>query len=449
MGESLQTIAGLLGNVFEWFDFAIFGMFADTIGAVFFPPNPNDNSSLVASYIVFGGAFLARPLGGIISGIIGDRLGRKRALTFSLVMMCIPTTAMGFLPTYQQAGGLSTALLVICRLLQGFSVGGQLPSSMVYTLELKPKEHWGYYGSLIGLATGGGALLGNLVGAIIRQILNEDQLEQYGWRVAFWTGILILPVTIFVHCYGVEHHPNQKEYDTGSNQQESKHPLRESFRLENWAAIVSSVLVPMLGGSGYYITFVWMPIYMESLVSPPIDGAFWVTLVASSCFCVFPIFFGHLSDKVGRRIVINTGSLLTGAIAPVMVWVISLGGTARAFFAQWFVGLVFSIYSGPIFAFMPEIFPAKVRLTSAAFGYNVGVCLSAGFAPAIATALYQNHGPWAAGAIYPFFAVLSMIGVYIASFIPKGDEDDDEVKPSSADDETPELLAGSDDLVLT
>lgn len=123
---------------------------------------------------------------------------------------------MGFLPTYQQAGGLSTALLVICRLLQGFSgefelgralacyfraqtqspalstrfaVGGQLPSSMVYTLELKPKEHWGYYGSLIGLATGGGALLGNLVGAIIRQILNEDQLEQYGWRVAFWTGI--------------------------------------------------------------------------------------------------------------------------------------------------------------------------------------------------------------------------------------------------------------------
>ena len=92
---------------------------------------------------------------------------------------------------------------------------------------------------------------------------------------------------------------------------------------------------------------------METLVVPPIDGGFWITLVASSCFCVLPIFFGHLSDKVGRRIVINTGSLLTGAIAPVMVWVISLGETARAFFAQWFIGLVFSIYSGPIFAFMP------------------------------------------------------------------------------------------------
>ena len=103
---------------------------------------------------------------------------------------------------------------------------------------------------------------------------------------------------------------------------------------------------------------------METLVVPPIDGGFWITLVASSCFCVLPIFFGHLSDKVGRRIVINTGSLLTGAIAPVMVWVISLGGTARAFFAQWFIGLVFSIYSGPIFAFMPGNVVSCIRFAN-------------------------------------------------------------------------------------
>jgi len=148
----LQTVAGYLGNVLEWYDFGIYGFFSDTIAQVFFPPGNSAHHNLILSFLVFGGAFLMRPLGGLIAGHIGDKHGRKRALVFSLICMSIPTLAMGLLPTYEQVGGWSTALLIICRLLQGFSVGGQLPSSLVYTLEKKPKEHWGYYGSTFAVS---------------------------------------------------------------------------------------------------------------------------------------------------------------------------------------------------------------------------------------------------------------------------------------------------------
>ena len=282
--ETLQTIAGVLGNVLEWYDFGIYGFFSDTIAQVFFPPSDGggEHANLIYSYLVFGGAFVMRPIGGMITGHIGDKHGRKRALVFSLFSMVVPTVAMGFLPTYAQVGGWSTALLVICRLLQGFSVGGQLPSSLVYTLETKPKEHWGYYGSFINMAANSGIILGNLVGALLRQLLTDDQLFQWGWRVAFISGITILPVAIFLRLYGREHHPNEGEYDSTTSSttdlrldetinsevgdsgiaglaasQQQKHPLREAVKRENWPALVSSILVPMLYGGGYYISVVW------------------------------------------------------------------------------------------------------------------------------------------------------------------------------------------------
>jgi len=134
--NQIQTIAGVLGNVLEWYDFALYGFFSDIIAQVFFPPG-QDN--LLLSYIVFGGAFVARPFGGLIAGHIGDKHGRKRALVMSMISMSIPTFVMGCLPGYDVIGGWSTALLIICRLAQGLSVGGQLPASVVYTVETKPR----------------------------------------------------------------------------------------------------------------------------------------------------------------------------------------------------------------------------------------------------------------------------------------------------------------------
>lgn len=438
--DTLQTIAGVLGNVLEWYDFGIYGFFSDTIAEVFFPPSNSSHKNLIYSYLVFGGAFIMRPLGGLVTGHIGDSHGRKQALVFSLFCMSIPTVAMGFLPTYQQVGGWSTALLVFCRLLQGFSVGGQLPSSVVYTLERKPKEHWGFYSSIICFANGMGGILGNLVGALLRTLLTDDQLVSWGWRVAFLTGILIAPVAFLLHIYGTEHHPNEGEYDSyeeevGDDQDQSvvasitssvqqNRPLKEALRRENWAALCSSFLTPMLAGAGYYITFVWMAIYMETLLDPPVQGAFWVNLLATiTGFIITGIGAGWLSDRYGRNKVMGLGAVLVGATGPFFVYIISWGRTWDAFAAQWALGVVFSLFTGPSYAWIVEKFPAKIRLTSVALGYNLGICVSAGFSPAVATALVRAYGPLAPGAIYPFFAILALIGMLVSTRIKRDEEE--------------------------
>jgi len=185
--DLVQTIAGVAGNVLEWYDFAIFGFLSDVIGQVFFPPNQSGNRATIESFAVFGGAFVMRPLGGLIMGYIGDVYGRKHALVLSIFLMAIPTFAMGCLPSYARVGYASTISLIVVRLLQGLSVGGQLMSSLVFTLENHPTSKWGLYGSFVMAAANCGTLLGSIAGFILRASLTQDQLVQWGWRVRFCT----------------------------------------------------------------------------------------------------------------------------------------------------------------------------------------------------------------------------------------------------------------------
>lgn len=144
-----QTIAGIAGNVLEWYDFAVFGYFSDILGQVFFPRTENQDTATIESFVVFGAAFCMRPVGGLLLGWLGDVYGRQTALRVSILLMAFPTFAMGCLPSYAQAGNLAIVGLVVVRLLQGLSVGGQLMSSLVYTLESRPRSQWGLYGSFV------------------------------------------------------------------------------------------------------------------------------------------------------------------------------------------------------------------------------------------------------------------------------------------------------------
>ncbi len=216
--------------------------------------NGGDNdvptSNLIRSFAVYGGAFLMRPVGGLVIGYIGDKYGRKEALVLSLFLMAFPTFLMGCLPTYAQIGAWSTASLVVCRLLQGMSVGGQLPASLIYTVEMRPKERWGFYGSLVMMAANTGTLLGNFVGALLRTILTDDELLRWGWRIPFLSGILIAIVANYLRLHGEEHHPNAGEYDDkggkGGSDGGAKHPLAEVFKRENLPALSSATLTPMV-----------------------------------------------------------------------------------------------------------------------------------------------------------------------------------------------------------
>jgi len=427
--SQIQTIAGVLGNVLEWYDFALYGFFSDIIAQVFFPPG-QDN--LLLSYIVFGGAFVARPFGGLIAGHVGDKHGRKRALVMSMISMSIPTFVMGCLPGYSLIGGWSTALLIICRLAQGLSVGGQLPASVVYTVETKPKEHWGYYGAYVSFAAGLGGMLGNLVGAFLRQFLTDEQLLSWGWRIPFLSGILMAAVAGLLQFVGEEHNPNVAEYSShesssggsieGVQESEHKHPIKEALRKENLAALFSSMLVPLLGGCGWYITYIWMAVFMESILNPPVAGAFWINLTALIFGQTSSLLMGWWSDKVGRTKLMLTGAILTGLTGPLFVWIISRGNAVGALLAQTSLGIVQSLFQGPLFAYLPSKFPPKIRLTSFSLGYNIGICISAGFSPTIATALVQSYGNDAPGFMYSFFAVATLIGMFLATKIRYDDD---------------------------
>ncbi|KAL7528466.1 hypothetical protein ACHAXR_005348 [Thalassiosira sp. AJA248-18] len=437
----LVTLAGMAGNVLEWYDFALFGFFSDIIAEVFFPPsddedNNNDfngtdlsHGNLVRSFAVYGGAFVMRPIGGILIGYCGDKYGRKQALVPALFLMAIPTTLMGCLPTYEQVGGWSTALLVMCRLVQGMSVGGQLPASLIYTVETRPKEQWGFYGSLVMMCANIGTLLGNLIGALMRTVLTHDQLVSWGWRIPFLTGSLNAFVALYLWMYGYEHHPNAGEYDTvegdddqDSNQKESegqvrpRYPLREVCRRENLPGLLSAWLTTSLYGGAFYTSFVWMATYMDVLIDPPIENAFWVNAMALlfGIVLVLPV-TGMLSDHTGRLKAMIAGAVGLAILGPIMLWVISTGGSVKAFFAQWTIGLFLSLFGGPMNAWLVEMFPAKFRLTSAALGYDLAHCTASAFSPLVATVLVNEYGPLAPGAMYPFFAVLSLIGMFIST----------------------------------
>jgi len=161
--KTMQTVAGVAGNILEWYDFAVFGYFSDVLGEVFFPPNQEGHKAMIESFAVFGLAFLCRPIGGVMMGYIGDVHGRKKALEISIFLMAFPTFAMGCLPSYEKVGNWAIVLLTLVRMLQGFSVGGQLVSSLVYTCENNPRGQWGLYGSFVMAAANFGTLLGGLI----------------------------------------------------------------------------------------------------------------------------------------------------------------------------------------------------------------------------------------------------------------------------------------------
>jgi len=441
-GESVvDTMVGVMGNVLEWYDFALFGFFSDIIAEVFFPPSNDqdvEDGNLVKTFVIFGSAFLMRPIGGLIIGYVGDKHGRKEALWRSLFLMAIPTTLMGCLPTYEQVGVLSTVLLCFCRLVQGISVGGQLPASLVYTVEKRPKSQWGYYGSLPMVAANVGTLLGNVCGAFMRQVLTHEQLVSWGWRIPFFSGILIAFVALYLRKHGADgaYHEGNNDISDETIAAVTKtvkpyNPIRVAFRRENRLALLSTSIVPMLWAAGFYVSFVWVAVFMEELMDPPIPGAFWINSLGLlfGMTWVLPV-AGAISDRVGRTFMMTVSGLLLTGLGPVCLILISRGNPAVAFFSQLILGLLLSFYGGPLCAWLVENFSPEVRMTSASIGYDISHAIAGGFSPAIATFLYTNYGVNAAALVYVVFGSISVAGLYVNYFCGSGDKEDDTGSPA-------------------
>lgn len=442
--ELKVALASVTGNILEWYDFAIFGYFSDIIGLNFFPPNQEGDASLIEAFTVFGLAFLARPIGGAFIGKMGDIYGRKRALETSLFFMAFPTFALGCLPVYSMAGWLSTALLVFVRLIQGLSVGGQLTSALVFTLERTHASKWGFWGAAVYAASSVGVTFGSLMASVLRESLSEEQLQNWGWRLPFWVGGLGALPAIYLRYNvqeyiieesGPEANPENDEdqhqnsfarlleEEIGMELEEdpnAKQPIRDSLAKPNRRALIAVAFVTTVPTTAYYIIFVWFAIFMENLVDTPIPHAFAINTINTILGSIFFLLLaGWFTDQVKRYVTIMVVSgVILGSVFPISLELVGSDLTSNAgiiaFIIQLFLSILLVLWVGAMLPWMLLIFPPEIRLTSISLGYNVSVGIWGGFSPLIATVLTDQVSLSAPGYFVAAAVGLGLIGLWIA-----------------------------------
>ncbi len=400
-----NTAAGIVGNVLEWYDFAVFGYLAPIIGKNFFP-SENRSASLIGAFAVFAGAYLMRPLGAMLFGHFGDRLGRKAALRASVLMMAVPTVAMAILPTHAQAGWLAAVLLLLCRLAQGLSVGGELIGSVSFITEIAPPHRRGLFGSLTLFSSTAGVMLGSAVAALITALVGASAMESWGWRLPFAAGIFIAWFGVWMRR-GISETPHFEELRESGRL--SRNPVAEVTRsMPGRVSLVANLVV--LTGGGFYLLFVWWPTYLTDVIRPPVPHALVLNTLSMAVLTAAIPLAGWLSDFVGRRPVLLVSAAGVGLSALPLFALAAHGTMASALLAQTCFAVLMAGISGPIPATMVELFPTRLRYSGVALGYNISLAIFGGTAPLIATLLVSRTGHLLAPACYlAFLAAVSLI----------------------------------------
>jgi MHS family proline/betaine transporter-like MFS transporter len=410
--ERRIVIAGLAGNVMEWYDFGTYGFFAAVIGAQFFPAH-DPAASLLASFAVFAVGFIGRPLGALIFGHIGDRSGRKRALMASVVMMALPTLLMGLLPTHAQIGTAAPILLVLLRLCQGLAVGGEFTTSMVMLVEGSQRSRRGYVGSFAPFGAVGGMLVGSAVGAAITGLLPADAVASWGWRAAFLFGLLIGAVVIYVR----RRLPPDAAVVAIA---EARHaPVVVAFKTQ-WRTILKIIGMMLTLGIGFYLNFVYLSTWLYEYAGIPHS----IALLLNSWALAIQLFLlpsaGALSDRFGSKAVLLTSAFGFALLSWPIYVLISHGSIIAIVGGQTMFAILQAGISGSMPAFMVEALPKHVRCTALSFGQNLAQAVFGGTVPMVAVALIGASGYVLAPALYLAAAgAISFIVILITNAIPE------------------------------
>ncbi len=381
--EKRTIIAGLAGNVMEWYDFGVYGYFAAAIGSQFFPSD-NPSTSLLASFGVFAVGFIARPLGGILFGHIGDNHGRRAAVISSVILMIVPTLLMAILPTHNQIGLAAPILLIVLRLAQGLAVGGEYTTSMVLLVEEAQSRRRGLVGSFAPFGALGGLLLGSAVGAVLMAWLPEEAAASWGWRLAFFTGLLIGLVVFAIRRRLT---PERAIVESGEAR---KSPLMEAFRTQ-WRTILKVTGFTLGNGVGFYLCFVFVATWLKENYHVSSSLA----LILNSCAILFMMLMtpiaGAISDRIGRKPVIIIGAAGFALFAWPLFKLMSAGSIGAIIAGQSVFALFLACY-GASPAFLVEAFPKHVRCSGLSVGYNLAQSIFGGTVPMVAVYLTKLTG---------------------------------------------------------
>jgi MHS family proline/betaine transporter-like MFS transporter len=391
----------MIGNGFEWYDFALYGQMAFIIGHLFFP-SENEVAQQLAAFAAFAVAFVFRPLGAILFGWIGDKFGRKKALVIAILMMALPTGAIGLLPTYETIGVFAPILLVLIRILQGLSLGGEFGGAITYVVEHSDGKKRGVLGSTTIVSLIIGFLFGSFVVLMVKHSMSAEAFESWGWRVPFLLGVLIGAVGFYIRHHCAE----SPVYETAKTEGTlSAKPVRDTI-IKHWR--------PMLRAFGAY-TAVTMPFYLiaiffisysKTYLKLEATDALLINAIAMFCMLFGTLFGAILSDAHGRRCVMLLALLAMALCAiPVMLGM-NEGSFNNALMLQALLGFVVGIYIGPIPALLVEIFPTSVRYTGMSLAFNLATVVFGGSTPYFCIQLLEYFQTSLAIAVYMIFCCM-------------------------------------------
>lgn len=391
-------LASIVGNVMEWYDFALYGFMATIIANLFFP-NESQLVSLVATYGIFAAGFIMRPIGAIFFGILGDKIGRSRTMMISLIMMVIPTFCLGLLPTYEKIGIFAPILLIIIRLVQGISVGGELPSSATFLVESSPKNQRGRSGSWTNFGSTLGVLLGSGMATLTITLLDDTVVMAWGWRMPFLFGGLLGCLAIFLRK-GLSKSEHFQKYIKKKSKQS---PLKEAFTT-GLKETTQGFLFASSYGVVYYSTMVYLPTWISNQTSIPLKESMFFNTMTFIIVVPLIILAGWISDRYIKRthfIALSMG-ICTVLVIPAALWMTS-GGIAAAFISQLIFGILMAIPLGVAPALFVELFPTSHRLTGYSISFNLGMGIVGGTTPMLVTWLIARTGMSIAPALYMLF----------------------------------------------
>lgn len=399
----------MIGNALEWYDFALYGYFATTIGTLFFPKF-STFASLMATFGIFAAGFIMRPLGGIIFGHVGDKIGRKKALLWSIYLMAIPTTLIGLLPTYEQIGWIAPLLLTFIRLAQGLSMGGEFTGSMIFVIEHAQQNNRGLYGSWVVFSLLLGILIGSAAATFTCYFLSEEQVLNWGWRIPFLISIIGGFVGTAMRRMIKEPPQFAKAKEL---HKELSTPVVELFK-HHFKTILHVIMIDMTLAVGFYLIVTFMNNFLTALLRFNMFTSLMMTTISMLAMGIAIPFSGWLSDKIGRRPVLISSALGFVVFAYPLFRALE-GGFTVSLMAQIVLSFLMGLFFAPIPATLVERFPMNVRYSGLGVAHSLSMAIFGGSAPLIATWLIHMTENNAAPALY--LSLASSISVLAVFFM--------------------------------
>ncbi|MGY3128254.1 MHS family proline/betaine transporter-like MFS transporter [Agrococcus sp. UYP33] len=396
------VISSSIGAALEWFDIIVYASFAVVITANFFPDA--GAYGLILTFATFATTYLIRPLGGMILGSYADRKGRKNALTITLLLMMVGTLLMAIAPTYAMVGVWGGVIILLSRLIQGFSAGGEFGTATTFLIETAPHKKM-FYASWQIAAQGASMLLASGFGFALNTWLSEEDLYAWGWRVPFFVGLLIGPVGLYIRA-------RLSEPDELGTTERRTSPLGTLFR-EHWGRLLAGSAVIGVATISVYM-ILYMPTFAVTNLDIPPAAAYLGGVVAGTITVFASPYVGHLADRFGPARIMTYAAVAALVLAwPIFQLIVSLRSVVALVVAIALLGVIMAFYFAPLPGLLSSMFPADIRGSGLSVTYNVGVTLLGGIAPLVLTWLLQATGSLNAPSLYYMaIAVLSLVGLY-------------------------------------